>query len=139
MSPDLSALLSDESPTEVDERERQLGVAAGFVLESYRCAHPDDPEQAAEMTVRVAMDVLDELKPARRGRARSPWSATTPAPSSPGVHFRRLAQRDWLPLDERKREQFISIVRRSAQAILLVQPAESELVKVPGPIVLQQA
>jgi hypothetical protein len=114
MAPDQSAHLSNESPNEHDERDRHLGVAAGIVLESYREAHPDDPDQAAEMTVRVAMDILDEFKPARRGRTRSPWADTSPAPSSPAEQFRTLAQRDWLPLDEQKRELFISIVRRSA-------------------------
>jgi hypothetical protein len=114
MSPNMPVPLSDESQNEHDERDRHLGIAAGMVLESYLIAHPDDPEQAAEMTVRVAMDVLDEFKPARRGRTRSPWSDTTPAPWSPATHFRTLAQRDWLPLDDRKREIFLSIVRRSA-------------------------
>jgi hypothetical protein len=114
MAPDQSDLLSNESPNEHDERDRHLGVAAGIVLESYREAHPDDPDQAAEMTVRVAMDILDEFKPARRGRTRSPWADTSPAPSSPAEHFRKLAQREWLPLDDQKRALFISIVRRSA-------------------------
>jgi hypothetical protein len=114
MAPELSVPLTDESNNENMERDRNLGVVAGMVLESYLNAHPDDPDQAAEMTVRVAMDVLDEFKPARRGRTRSPWSDTTPAPWSPATHFRTLAQRDWLPLDDRKREMFLSIVRRSA-------------------------
>jgi hypothetical protein len=115
MSPDQTALLSDVSTSEQDERERLLGVAAGIVLESYKQAHPDDPDQAAEMTVRVAMDILDEFKPPRRGKTRSPWSDATPVAASPAEQFRTLAQRDWLPLDDRKREQFISIVRRSTQ------------------------
>jgi hypothetical protein len=115
MSPDQSALLSDDSTSIHDERDRDLGVAAGVVLECYKHAHPDDPEQAAEMTVRVAMDILDEFKPARRGRVRSPWSDATPVAANPAAHFRTLAQRDWLPLDDRKREQFMSIVRKSAQ------------------------
>jgi hypothetical protein len=115
MSPDQSALLSDVSTSAHIERDRDLGVAAGIVLECYKQAHPDDPEQAAEMTVRVAMDILDEFKPPRRGRTRSPWSDATPVAANPAAHFRTLAQRDWLPLDERTREQFISIVRRSTQ------------------------
>jgi hypothetical protein len=115
MSPDQSTLLSDDSTSIHDERERDLSVAAGIVLESYKQAHPDDPDQAVEMTVRVAMDILDEFKPPRRGRIRSPWSDATPVATNPAAQFRTLAQRDWLPLDDRKREQFISIVRRSTQ------------------------
>jgi hypothetical protein len=99
------------------ERDERLRAAVGVVLARTLTCYPEDPEQAAEMAVRVALDVLDELKPSRSRKVRSthPNMATTIGnPADSASLFRTIANRDWMPLDDRKRERFLRIVQEAA-------------------------
>jgi hypothetical protein len=106
-----------ESSTETDERDNRLRMAVGVVLARTLASYPEDPEQAAEMTVRVALDVLDELKPSRSRKVRTTHpnlSLTRGNPADSASLFRTIANRDWMPLDDRKRERFLRIVQEAA-------------------------
>jgi hypothetical protein len=106
-----------ESSTEPDERDNRLRMAVGVVLARTLASYPEDPEQAAEMTVRVALDVLDELKPSRSRKVRTThpnMTSTLGNPADSASLFRAIANRDWMPLDDRKRERFLRIVQQAA-------------------------
>jgi hypothetical protein len=106
-----------EISTGSDERDDRLRTAVGVVLARSLACYPEDPEQAAEMAVRVALDVLDELKPSRSRKVRTSHPSMTSTfgnPADSASLFRAIANRDWMPLDDRKRERFLRIVQEAA-------------------------